>query len=141
MLQNNVKTDMIKAVKDGNTENAQILKYTLGEFSRLKGTKDGKDIVGEVLTDDQALRVIKKIIESERKLLETIGGEDTQLIKVLSEYLPKTLDEATVVSWIKDNVDFSSLKNKMQAVGLIKKEFGNNVDAKMVNNIVQNWEN
>jgi Glu-tRNA(Gln) amidotransferase subunit E-like FAD-binding protein len=44
------------------------------------------------------------------------------------------------VAWIKENVDFSEYKNKMQAMGSIMKQFGKQADGKMVNEILQRWK-
>jgi Glu-tRNA(Gln) amidotransferase subunit E-like FAD-binding protein len=45
-----------------------------------------------------------------------------------------------IISWIKENIDFSEYKNKMQAMGAIMKHFGKQADGKMVNEILQKWE-
>lgn len=135
-----IKNDMVASVKVGDTEVASMLKYTLGEFSRLKGSKDGKELIGNILTDVQVIRVIKKIIEAERKVLELKKENSSLIIKVLSRYLPKLIDEQVIKTWITNNIDFSKFNNKMQAIGIVKKEFGDSVDAKIVKNIIQTWE-
>ena len=45
-----------------------------------------------------------------------------------------------IIAWIKENIDFSEYKNKMQAMGAIMKHFGKQADGKMVNEILQKWE-
>jgi hypothetical protein len=45
-----------------------------------------------------------------------------------------------IVAWIKENIDFSQYKNKMQAMGTIMKHFGKTADGKMVNQILQEYE-
>ena len=126
---------MVEATKDRRAS-ASILKYTLGEFSRLKGTKDGKELITAKLTDTQAIRVIKRIIDAETKLIEMKGYTDTGLVHTLSQYLPKLVSEDEVKQWVADNVDFTTLKNKMQAVGMVKQAFGDNVDAKVVSKLI-----
>lgn len=136
MLQEEIKKDMVIATK-AKKASASILKYTLGEFSRLKGTKDGgPDIIGAKLTDTQAIRVIKRIIDAETKLIEMTGIADTGVVYILSKYLPKVISVDEVKTWLDNNVDFSSLNNKMQAVGMVKKEFGNTVDAKVASKLI-----
>lgn len=135
-----IKNDMIEAVKGRYSDTASVLKYTLGEFSRLKGSKDGKELIGSILTDVQVIRVIKKVIESERKVLEITKETNSITIDLLSHYLPKLVDEQTVKLWIENNIDFSVLNNKMQAIGIVKKEFGDSVDAKAIKDMIQRWE-
>ena len=43
----------------------------------------------------------------------------SQKIEIAMSYLPKSLSEDELIQWIKDNVDFSQFKNKMQAMKII----------------------
>jgi hypothetical protein len=52
-------------------------------------------------------------------------------------YLPKMATEAEIRSWIEHHIDFSKLKNKMQAMGQIMKHFGSAADGNAVKNILQ----
>ena len=113
------------------------LRYILGEFSRLKGTKDGKNYVGDILTDEQAIRVLKGIISGEEKLLELVPNTVSTLKPLAESYLPNMVTREELLMFIA-TIDFSQLKNKMMAVGLVKKHFGSSVDGKMVNDIIQN---
>ena len=70
LIHEKVKLDLSSARKAG--EDTNNLQYVLGEFSRLKGSKDGKDYIGEVLTDEQAIRVLNSIITGENKILELV---------------------------------------------------------------------
>lgn len=134
MLQEIIKKDMVEAARNRRAS-ASILKYTLGEFSRLKGTKDGKELITDKLTDTQAIRVIKRIIDAENKVIE-LGATDTGVVFTLTQYLPKLVSEAEIKEWLNTNVDFTTLKNKMQAVGMVKKAFGDSVDAKVVSKLI-----
>lgn len=131
-----IHLDLQEALKN-NLITISDLRYILGEFSRLKGTKDGKDYVGDVLTDEQALRVLKGIVSGEDKLLELVPGTISTLKPLAEKYLPKQVSREDLLTFIA-TIDFSQLKNKMMAVGIVKKHFGTNVDGKMVNDIIQN---
>ena len=50
------------------------------------------------------------------------------------------VDQAEIISWIKDNIDFSQFKNRMQAMGPVMKHFGKLADGKLVNQILKEWE-
>jgi hypothetical protein len=42
-----------------------------------------------------------------------------------------------IEAWIREKIDFSQYKNKMQAIGTIMKHFGKTADGKLVNQILQ----
>lgn len=103
-------------------------------------------------TDDDCIKLLKKYIsqEKERQLyldkhltqsdiegvspkeLKKLVGEKlselgdnltSQKIKIASDYLPKQASKEEIVKWIEENIDFSTYKNKMQAMGPIMKNF------------------
>ena len=73
-----------------------------------------------------------------------VRGKTSQLVRlyleILEFYLPKMATREEVVDWIKENIDFSLFKNKMQAMGTIMKHFGKLADGKMVNVILREWD-
>ena len=78
--------------------------------------------------------------DSEKELLEASKQQDSAYIKILQEYLPKQADDAEVRAWIKENIDFSSFANKMQAMRPIMAHFGTTVDGAAVKKILQDIE-
>ncbi len=133
-----LRRDLKTAMKEKLDELTDI-KYVLAEFSRLKGTKDGKDIIGEVPTDAQAIRVLNSIIAGENKLMELVPDSSSTLKPLCESYLPKKATEEEIRDFL-STVDFSSLKNKMQAIGLAKKHFGTAADGALIGEIVKSWE-
>ena len=137
-LNDRVRKDFTTAIQTKST-GVTDLRYILGEFSRLKGTKDGKNYIGDVLTDEQAIRVLIGIITGENKLLEVVKGSTSTLKPLCESYLPKKATRQELLEFI-TTIDFSKLKNKMQAVGMTKKHFGVAAEGKLVMDIVQNIE-
>jgi uncharacterized protein YqeY len=74
------------------------------------------------------------------EITEAKKEESSEYLKILESYLPKMATRGEIISWIKANIDFSEYKNKMQAMGVIMKQFGKQADGKMVNEILQKWE-
>jgi len=138
MLQEEVRKDLMTAIK-AKDAGVTDLRYILGEFSRLKGTKDGKNYIGDTLTDEQAIRVLVGIITGEDKLLEIIKDSTSTLKPLCESYLPKKATRQELLEFI-TTIDFSNLKNKMQAVGMAKKHFGVAADGKLIMDIVQGIE-
>jgi len=135
LLHEKLKEDLKVAMKNKATS-ANDLKYILGEFSRLKGTKDGKEYIGSVLTDKQVIRIFKLIIAGENKLKELVPSSVSTLIPLIDNYLPKQISREDLLCFIA-TINFSELANKMQAVKIIKAHFGDSVDGKVVSDIIQ----
>jgi hypothetical protein len=137
-LHERVRVDVTAAIKT-KADNTTDLRYILGEFSRLKGTKDGKSYIGDKLTDEQAIRVLEGVITGENKLLEILKDSTSTLKPLCESYLPKKATRQELLEFI-TTIDFSKLKNKMMAVGITKKHFGVAADGKLITEIVQNIE-
>ena len=64
---------------------------------------------------------IKKLIAA---TMEACSSELTSIpIVIAQNYLPAKATEEDILNYIKDNIDFSQYKNKMQAMSPIMKEF------------------
>ena len=128
-LQKQIKRDLTAAIKAKDKEKKDTLRVILGEFGRL----DKKE-----LSDDEVVKILKKLMKSEKEVLEKKGDEtDSRFIKIIENYLPKMATEADITKWIEQNIDFSEFKNKMQAMGLIMKHFGATADGNAVKKILQ----
>ena len=93
------------------------------------------------LLDNEAISIIQKLIKNEQEILSYKKNEVTsKLISILESYLPEMVSDEEVITWIKENIDFSTLKNKMQAMGIIMKQFGKTVDGNNVKRILNEME-
>ena len=82
----------------------------------------------------------KELSKLQKQKLAILGNKLTSMkISIAESYLPKEIGEAEIIDWITDNIDFSKLKNNMQAIGLVKKHFGEAVNPILVRNIVESW--
>jgi len=107
----------------------KILRIVVGELQRQPK---------KVLSDDEVVRILKKLYKAEEELIAISGrGTDPAFLAFVGVYLPEEITEEEVVGWIKNNVDFSGLKNKMQAVGITMKHFGTAVDGNTIKDIIQ----
>ena len=134
-LQEKIKGDMTYYMSKNDKPKTDALKVIISELQRQK-TKQ--------LTDEQVIKILKSLLKSEEDRLSYIVKEELGVTsmyrEVLMEYLPKQVSEEEITQWIKDNIDFSELKNKMQAVGIVMKHFGTKADGNTVKNIIQNME-
>ena len=127
-LQETIQNDLRQSLKNRNSENANCLKILISEFQR--GEK-------KILSDDEVLRILKKLEKSELELLTITKNETSIFLEALQKYLPKMITDEEIKAWVSSNVDFSKLKNKMQAVGAVTKHFGQAVDGNVVKKIIQ----
>lgn len=130
-LQDNLKADLKTAMKTKDDVRKDALRVVMGEMARL----DKK-----VFPDEDVVKILKKLIKSEKEMLEKSGqGERSPFIDVIESYLPKMADEAEIQRWIADNIDFSTYKNKMQAMGAIMGHFGPAADGNTVKKVLQTF--
>jgi len=129
-IQEKIKQDLTVAIKAKDDETKNALRVAMGEFGR----SDKKE-----LSDGDVIKTLKKLIKSEKEMLQQKGGSDhSPFIDVLTGYLPQMAGEAEITAWITENIDFSQYKSKMQAMGPIMKHFGANADGNVVKEILQN---
>jgi uncharacterized protein len=129
-IQEQIKKDLMQAMKDKDEEKKATLRVIMGEFGR--GEK-------KELTDDEAVKVLKKLVKSERETLEQTGKQgDNRYIEIIESYLPKMATDDEIRQWISASIDFSQYKNKMQAMKDIMAHFGSSADGSRVKEILQN---
>ena len=81
-IQEKIKQDLTAAIKTKDDETKNALRVAMGEFGR----SDKK-----VLSDDDVIKTLKKLIKSEKELLQQKGaGTDSPFIQILTAYLPTT---------------------------------------------------
>jgi uncharacterized protein YqeY len=129
-LQDQLKDDLKTAMKARDEAKKDALRVIMGELARL----DKKQFA-----DDEVIRILKKLIKSEKEMLEKSGqGETSAFIDIIDAYLPKLATEDEIRQWIGAHVDFSAYKNKMQAMGAIMAHFGAAADGNTVKRVLQN---
>ena len=128
-LQEKIKKDLVPAMKNKDAVRKDTLRVILGEFGRAE-TKE--------LSDKEVIRILKKLVKSEKELLEKKGDNaESEFIRIIEAYLPKTASAEKITTWISANIDFSEFKNKMQAMRPIMQHFGDTADGDTVKQILQ----
>lgn len=131
-LQEKLKKDLQAAMKNRDENQKAAIRVVMGEMARL----DKKQFA-----DDEIIRILKKLIKSEKELLERSGQASTSpFIEIIDGYLPKMATREDIHRWIAENVDFAAYNNKMQAMGAIMAHFGAAADGAMVKQVLQAFE-
>jgi uncharacterized protein YqeY len=127
-LQERIKKDLAAAMKAKDDEKKNVLRVIMGEFGR-QAQKN--------LSDDDVVKIIKKLVKSEKEVLErTHAAPTNRFIDVAEGYLPQLASEADIKAWIAANINFAGYKNKMQAMRPIMQHFGTNADGNMVKKVL-----
>jgi hypothetical protein len=101
------------------------------------GKKSSRPKKDEEIKDDEIIAVILGLVKSEKQTMELKKEEESKYLEQLELYLPKKVSPAEIKSWIGENIDFSQVKNPMQAMGLIMKHFGKKADGNTVKDILK----
>jgi uncharacterized protein YqeY len=142
-----IRADLKKAMlgKDQDVRNTMLL--IIAELPKLtvpitieSGKKSTRLKKPEEISNDDVIGIIKGLTKSEQTVLEITGQTSSDYLEILQSYLPKMIDKEEITIWIKDNIDFSQFKNKMQAMGPVMKHFGKLADGKLVNQILKEWD-
>lgn len=130
-LQDKLKDDLRAAMKNRDEARKDAIRVVMGELAR----QDKK-----AFADDEIVRILKKLIKSEKEMLEKSGrGTTSPFIEIIDTYLPKMATKDEIHNWISANIDFSDYKNKMQAMGAIMTHFGASADGNTVKQVLQEF--
>lgn len=132
-----IKQEKIKAIKEKNSDMKMACNMILSEIPRLNlPYYEGMDKDDQV-TNTEIIQIINKLIKSELMTLEYSGQDENEYVKCLKSFLPDMIDEFQIRRFL-STIDFTKLKNKMQAIGMIKKHFGESViDSNFVKRIIE----
>lgn len=105
-----IRKQIVDSMKSGDTASRDFARVVKAEFDR-KGD-------GRPLPDVDAVKILKalKVTAEENK--------NQFELDFLDKYLPQEMDEAAIEAWVRANVDFSSLKSPMAAIGVVTKALG-----------------
>ena len=127
-LQEKIQAELKVSLKAKDTARTGAVRILIGEFQRQPE---------KVLTDDQVIAIIKKLIKSEKELLASAKQETSDFLAIMEGYLPRQASREEIEAWVAANIDFSQFGNRMQAMRPIKSHFGSTVDGNTVKDILQ----
>jgi len=142
-----IRQDLKQAMLKNDPEVRNAMRLIMAEFPKLtvpltlaSGKKSTRLKKPEEITDDDIIGIINGLVKSEQIVLEAKKQAVSEYLTILQSYLPTLASREEIEAWIKQNIDFSQYKNKMQAMGTIMKHFGKTADGKQVNQILKEWQ-
>ncbi len=143
-LHDKIRADLKTAMLGKNDSARDTLRQILSEFPNLtvpivleSGKKTTRVKKPDEITDDDILDIIRKLVKSEKTVLEFKNEENSPYLILLEKYLPRMVPESEIRDWIAANIDFATFKNSMQAMGPVMKHFGKLADGNLVKKILQ----
>ena len=139
-----LKDDLKRAMLGRDNQIRDTIRIIMGEYPSLtvpielkSGKKTTRVKKPEEITNDDLLGIIRKLVKSEKTVLEIQKKDSSEYLTILETYLPKMATKEEISAWITENIDFSEYKNSMQAMGTIMKHFGKLADGNLVKQLLQ----
>ncbi len=143
-LLNKLKDDLKKAMLGKNNQVRDTIRIIMGEYPSLtvpltleSGKKTTRVKKPEEITNDDLLGIMRRLVKSEKTVLEIKKKNSSDYLIILESYLPKMATKEEITVWITENIDFPEFKNSMQAMGTIMKHFGKLADGNLVKQLLQ----
>jgi len=128
MIIDQLRIELKLSIKSNNSQKRDDIRLLLGECERINAN----------LTDEEVLSLVKKLIKKEEEVLALTKADSSSFYLLLKSLLPEAASAEEIKEWIDQNVDFSKLKSKNQAIGMVLKHFGNKTDGQKVKSIIFN---
>lgn len=127
LIYERIKEDLKTSFKDPMKRN--FLRYIIGEFQRLQDKE---------VNDIKAVKLLRKLLNDSKEVIKLKKGDGTEkeLIELIKSYLPQEASKKEIEIWIKDNIDFSKLRNKMEAMKPIMEHFGSRSNGNIIRGIL-----
>lgn len=139
-----IKLDLKTAMLKKEVEVKNTLRQIMAEYPSLtvpiileSGKKTTRHKKSEEITDDDIIDIVRKLVKAEKTVLELKQEAASDYLEILESYLPRMATREEITAWIEENIDFTQLKNPMQAMGPVMKHFGKLADGKLVKQILQ----
>lgn len=122
-LQERINIDLKAAITSQNIPIKDLLRVVIGDFSR----------VGKILTDDQVLKIVKKMSE------EAVECNNPGEVSILAKYIPKGVDEESLKEVVQVVIAFHGFtqKDTGEIMKACKVTMGKDFDGKIVSKILK----
>ena len=139
-----IKQDLKSAMRNKDNAVRDAIRQVMSEFPNLtvpikleSGKKTTRLKKPEEITNDDVIDIIRKLVKSEKTVLEAKKEASSPYMETLKRYLPQMASREDITEWIKNNIDLSEFKSPMQAMGPIMKHYGKQADGSLVKQILQ----
>lgn len=132
-LQEQIKNDLVLAMKSKNIEIISLLRVVVSEFSTVASRMENN--TDKILSDEQALKEIRKMVQN------AIECGNKNEVEILNKYLPSMFDEnqiRIIIEKIISDNNITGAQNMGKVMGEIKKHpDASKIDNKIASTIVK----
>ena len=143
-LPEKIRLDLKSALRKRDHGVRDTLRQIMSEFPSLtvpiqleSGKKTTRLKKPEEITDDDILDIIRKLVKSEKIVLEAKKETSSDYLQTLERYLPRMATREEITAWVRVNIDLADFKSPLQAMGPVMKHFGKQADGSLVKQILQ----
>lgn len=123
-LQKKIKEDLITAMKNKDENVKTLLRVVIGEINR----------IGKIISDEDIIRIIKKMKENAVEL------NNINEVEILDLYLPVMLSNIQLEILIKgliNKYEFGGMKDMGKMMKMLKDKYGSTYDGRLASQIVK----
>ena len=139
-----IRQDLKAALHNKDHGVRDTLRQIMSEFPNLtapiqleSGKKTTRLKKPEEITDDDILDIIRRLVKSEKIVLEAKKETSSDYLQTLERYLPRMATRKEITAWVRANIDLEDFKSPLQAMGPVMKHFGKQADGSLVKQILQ----
>jgi uncharacterized protein len=139
-----IRQDLKAALHNKDHGVRDTLRQIMSEFPNLtvpiqleSGKKTTRLKKPEEITDDDILDIIRRLVKSEKIVLEAKKETSSDYLQTLERYLPRMATRKEITAWVRANIDLEDFKSPLQAMGPVMKHFGKQADGNLVKQILQ----
>ena len=143
-LPDKIRRDLKAALHNKDHGVRDTLRQIISEFPNLtvpiqleSGKKTTRLKKPEEITDDDILDIIRRLVKSEKIVLEAKKETSSDYLQTLERYLPRMATRKEITAWVRANIDLEDFKSPLQAMGPVMKHFGKQADGSLVKQILQ----
>jgi uncharacterized protein YqeY len=121
--------DLIKQARLAKSTMLPFLQFVLSEIQKIGKNKGNRDT-----TEDEAVSVVKKMIENSKSNAEankSIAHEVEKEINILTSILPAMVDTDTIAQLVDNYVGTTDTPSKGELMKMLKSKYGSLIDLKL----------
>lgn len=146
MLVNEIRNEMVTALKNGDKERKQVYSGILDAL-----TKEAKNLLVDNLTPEQEVQVIKRMLNQNRDSIENCPASRPEILEklnferdIIAQYMPQQMNEDEIKAVINEvfaelDITAPTKSDKGKIMKVLMSKVKGKADGKLVNEILMGF--
>lgn len=146
MLVNEIRNEMVTALKNGDKERKQVYSGILDAL-----TKEAKNLLVDNLTPEQEVQVIKRMLNQNRDSIENCPASRPEILEklnferdIIAQYMPQQMNEDEIKAVINEvfaelDITAPTKSDKGKIMKVLMPKVKGKADGKLVNEILMGF--